>query len=195
MRTHYLKKWAVATCIAINLTACATNKIADKELDDYLSQTGTDQSERTVDWYANQKTILENVSTLCFNHFKDKLYEKPTEEYIEQFNNNLYSLYDAIPDCKTVRAAEVKLLSMENTDGKIVDPTQVASIQVELSSAPVRQEISEVSEEVAKHLEQSLKEREQHKQTAIAQINEYTQPGGKVDQILSDTQPPSTPQQ
>ena len=84
---------------------------------------------------------------------------------------------------------------MENTDGKIVDPTQVASIQVELSSAPVREEISEVSEEVAKHLEQSLKEREQHKQTAIAQINEYTQPGGKVDQILSDTQPPSTPQQ
>lgn len=195
MRTHNLKKWAVATCIAINLSACATHKIVDKELDEYLSQTGTEQSERTVDWYASQKTILENASMLCFNHFKNKLYEKPTEEYVEQFNNNLYSLYDAIPDCKNVRAAEVKLLSMENMDGKIVDPTQVASIQVELSSAPVRQEISEVSEEVAKHLEQSLKEREQHKQEAIEKIDEYTQPGGKVDQILKDTQPPSPAQQ
>lgn len=188
MRTHFLIKRAVATCLVLSLAACASNKVVDKELSDYLSETGTSESDRTVDWYASQKTILENVSMLCFNHFKDKLYDKPSEEYVEQFNNNLYSLYDVIPDCKTARAAEVKLLSLENTDGKIVDPTQVASIQVELGSAPVRQEISEVSADVAERLEESLKEREQNKPAAIAQLNEYTQPGGKIDQILKDDQ-------
>lgn len=186
IKTFSKKTTLVLVMSATALAACSRVE-QSSDLNDYLKDTDTSQSERTVQWYQDQDTIRTEVLSLCFNHFKAKLFNSPTQEYLNKFNNDLYSLYTNIPDCKNARMAEIALIPKQNQVAMITDPTQVSNIEAELEKPEVKEHIAVVSTDIAKRLEASRIAREKHKPEVLATLDEYTKEGGKLEQILNET--------
>lgn len=144
----------LGTVLMLGISACSKQKNTSfVELDEILSPTETTLPERSEQWYKDQKIIRGNVLAACYIYFTNKAINSDgTYQY--EYLNNLYALYQEIPDCQLARNADIAA----DQDQQLSYEHQINNLENNLATAEAHAEINQAALEVAKYLEESTKQ-------------------------------------
>lgn len=146
---------SLRTCLAIFLSSsvllgCSKSQPTSfPALDEVLNPTETTLEQRSVDWFADQKEIRNEVLAVCFDYFSEKALTLGGQ-YANEFADNAYSKYEELPDCLNARKGEIQKM-----DGDaFVYEHQIQSIEDTLTTPEAQEHINKMAEQVAQHLDE-----------------------------------------
>lgn len=159
---------AMALSAACLIGCNKTPSTSFSELNKVLSPSETTLEQRTIEWYANQSLIRDQVLKVCLTHLTDKA-EQLGGAYKVEFDNDVFSKFTEYPDCANARKGEIMNLT---ADAKIYEH-QIKNAERLLNTPESRQEVDELAAEVAKRITQHAEETNEANETGMEKLKEF----------------------
>lgn len=138
------------------------------ELNKVLAPTETTLEDRTIEWFADQDLIRQQVLKTCLTHLTEKA-EETGGTYKVEFDNDVFSKFAEYPDCSNARKGEILDLSLV---AKIYDH-QIKSAEISINSVENQQKINELAADVAQKLSQHTSENYEMNEAGKQKLNAF----------------------